>query len=485
MLAAMTASAGSGQGEHEGHEGSAQPAAVAHEGHGAGSVQGPSGERRILYYRHPMGLADTSPIPKKDSMGMDYIPVYAESPTPDGGRRGIPANGSHEGHGAGSVQRPSGERRILYYRHPMGLADTSPTPKKDSMGMDYLPVYADEAGASESNVVRISLDKVQKMGVKTEVAALRPMTRTIRAVGTVQVDERRLRVVSRKYEGWIEKLHADVTGQKVNQGQPLMEVYSPALVLAQQEFLAASRAEHALKEADPETRNTAGELAESALTRLRNWDIDEGQIRQLRLRGKAGKTMTILSPVSGVILEKAAVQGMRFMPGEMLYRIADLSTVWVLADVFEQDMGLVREGQGAEVTLNAMPGKIFRGKVAFVYPTLTAETRTVKVRIEMPNHHGELRPSLYATVQLAATVGGHATLTVSDASVLDSGSRQAVLVDRGGGLFEPRPVRIGGKGNGYVEILEGLKEGEEVVMRANFLIDSEANLKAALGHFSH
>lgn len=407
---------------------------------------------------------------------------------------------SHEGHGTpppppvpghkGYASAPppaakGGERKILYYRNPMGLPDTSPIPKKDGMGMDYVPVYADEIAPAGSNAVRIDLDKVQKLGVRTEAVALRSVTRAIRAVGTVQVDERKLYIVSQKYEGWIEKLHADATGKAVRQGEPLMEVYSPSLVLAQQEYLAASRATGRLQGADPETRGTAGDLAESALNRLRNWDIPEEQIKQLRTRGSASKTMNVVAPVSGVILEKTAIQGMRFMPGEMLYRIADLSTVWVVADIFEQDMGMVREGQSAEVTLSAMPGKVFSGKVSFIYPTLTAETRTVKVRIEMPNSEGTLRPALYATVQLAAPKDGGSVITVADSAVLDSGSRQVVLVERGEGLYEPRPVRIGGKGSGYVEILDGLKEGEKVVVRANFLIDAEANLKAALGHFSH
>ncbi|MBF0427747.1 MAG: efflux RND transporter periplasmic adaptor subunit [Magnetococcales bacterium] len=336
-----------------------------------------------------------------------------------------------------------------------------------------------------SNAVRISLDKVQKLGVKTEPVSLRPVMRSIRAVGTVQVDERKLYIVSQKYEGWIEKLHADVTGQWVQRGKPLMEVYAPALVLAQQEYLSAVRAEEALKNADPETRRTTSDLAEGALNRLRNWDISEGQIKRLHDKKTVSKTLTIPSPVSGVILEKTAIQGMRFMPGDMLYRIADLSTVWVVADVFEQDMGMVKEGQSAEVTLNAIPGKVFQGKVAFVYPTLNAETRTIKVRIEMANPNGALRPALYATVQLAAPTDGGTLLTIPDSALLDSGSRQVVLVERGEGLYEPRPVRIGSKGSGYVEILDGLKEREKVVVRANFLIDAEANLKAALGHFSH
>ncbi|MBF0190782.1 MAG: efflux RND transporter periplasmic adaptor subunit [Magnetococcales bacterium] len=454
---------------HDGHSGhEATPPPPAHPQQAGHAPPAAKAERKILYYRNPMGQPDTSPTPKKDSMGMDYIPVYADDAPPP------PA-----------VTPAKAERKILYYRNPMGQPDTSPTPKKDSMGMDYIPVYADDAPPPEAaNAVRINLDKVQKLGVRTETATRNPVTRSIRAVGTVTVDERRLHVVNLKYEGWIEKLHADVTGQNVRRGQPLMQVYAPALVQAQQEYLATMRAGEALREADPETRRTATDLAESALTRLRNWDLSDGQIQRLREQQTASRTLSIPSPVSGVILEKNAIQGMRFMPGEMLYRIADLSTVWVLADVFEQDMGLVQVGQSAEVTLTAMPGKRFHGKVAFMNPTLSAETRTIKVRIELANPDGALRPALFAAVQLQ-TPGHVSVLSVPDSALLDSGSRQVVLVERGEGLYEPRPVRIGAKGNGYVEILEGLTEGEKVVVRANFLIDAEANLRAALGHFSH
>ncbi|MBF0143619.1 MAG: efflux RND transporter periplasmic adaptor subunit [Magnetococcales bacterium] len=365
----------------------------------------------------------------------------------------------------------------------MGLPDTSPTPKKDAMGMDYVPVYEDEAG--DGTTVRLSLDKVQKLGVRSEAAALRSLARPIRAVGTVQVDERLLQVVSMKYKGWIERLHADTTGQKVRRGQPLMEVYSPGLVLAQQEYAAAASAIASLENADAESLGTARQLAEGALLRLRNWDISESQVAQLRNKGEIRRTLTVLSPVDGVVLEKNAIKGMRFMPGEVLYRLADLSTVWLMAEVFEQDVGMVREGQEAKVTLNAIPGKLFKGRVSFIYPTLAAETRTVKVRIELPNRSGELRPALYATVELTAPTGEEQILAVPDSAVLNSGTRQVVLVERGEGQYEPRPVQVGVQGGGYVQIREGLKEGEKVVVRANFLIDAEANLKGALGHFSH
>ncbi|CAK0761008.1 membrane fusion protein, copper/silver efflux system [uncultured Gammaproteobacteria bacterium] len=399
------------------------------------------------------------------------------------------AQGAHAGHGSTApaispspVADKTG-RKILYYRNPMGLPDTSPVPKKDGMGMDYVPVYEDETASD--GTVRISLDKVQKLGVRTEAVTVRSMIRAVRAVGTVQVDERRLQVIAPKFEGWIEVLHADTTGQAVKRGQPLMEVYAPGLVLAQQEYLVAARNVQALKDADPESRAAARQLADSTLTRLRNWDITEDQIRRLQSKGGASRTLALHSPVDGVVLEKAAVKGMRFMPGEMLYRIADLSTVWVIADVFEQDVGMIQQGQKAEVSLNALPGRVFSGTVSFIYPTLTAETRTVKVRIELPNPKGELRPALYATVELAAPVGGGQVLAVPDSALLDSGTRQMVLVERGEGLYEPREVKIGSRSDGYVEVRSGLKAGENVIVRANFLIDAEANLRSALGHFEH
>lgn len=397
----------------------------------------------------------------------------------------------HAGHGAAPPAQPSpatgtekAGRKILYYKNPMGLPDTSPTPKKDGMGMDYSPVYEDDLPKGDGTV-HVSLDKVQKIGVKTEAAAFRSLARSIRAVGTVQVDERKLQVITLKYEGWVEKLHANTTGQAVRKGQSLMEVYSPALVLAQQEYLAAAKAEQFLLQADTETRANANGLAEGALMRLRNWDVSEDQIKRLRSTGQVGRTLSVNSTVSGIILEKTVIQGMRVMPGEMLYRIADLTSVWVVADVFEQEAGSVHVGQSAEITLKALPGKTFPGKISFIYPTLSAETRTIQIRIELANPDGLLRPALYATVHIASSSSASMVLAIPDSALLDSGSRQVVLVERGEGQFEPRPVKAGGKGDGYVEILSGLKEGEKVVIRANFLIDAEANLRSALGHFSH
>jgi len=373
------------------------------------------------------------------------------------------------------------ERKVLYYRNPMGLPDTSPTPKQDSMGMDYTPVYADEA--APAGQLRISLDKVQKLGVMTEPVSSRDMARMVRATGQFQLDERRLSSVTTKFEGYIEKLYVNATGQPVKRGQPLMEVYSPELVSAQEEYLIAWNGRQALKQGTEESQAGVGQLAESALRRLRNWDISDAQLQRLQQEGKASRTVTLYAPTSGVVLEKAAVQGMRFLPGEPLFKIADLSAVWLMVDVFEQDLALVRIGQPVKISVDAYPGKDFGGRIAYVYPMLSPETRTAKVRVELSNPGGLLRPDMYASVQLAASGGKAPALTVPDSAVIDSGTRQVVLVQRGEGLFEPREVKLGMRSDGYVEVLQGLRAGENVVVRANFLIDAESNLKAALGGF--
>ena len=384
--------------------------------------------------------------------------------------------------GSARVAADAGKNRILYYRNPMGLPGTSPVPKKDSMGMDYIPVYEGEEPRGPE--FRIALDKLQKLGVRTEPAARRVLVRTLRALGTIQVDERSQRTVAPRFEGWIERLHVNATGQFVMRGQPLMEVYSPDLVAVQQEYLVAIKGVAALKDAGPEIQASMRTLVEGSIQRLRNWDIAEEELARLRDEAAPRNALTLRSPASGVVLEKSAVQGMRFMPGEMLYRIADLSSVWLLAEVFEQDLGGVRTGQVARVRVNAYPDKVFAGKVAFVYPTLSAETRTAKVRIELANRENLLKPDMYADVELG-TGERAARLAIPDSAVLDSGTRRIVLVRRGEGMFEPREVRLGTRGDGYVEVIEGVREGEQVVVSANFLIDAESNLKAAIDGFGH
>ncbi|HEU5293835.1 MAG TPA: efflux RND transporter periplasmic adaptor subunit [Burkholderiaceae bacterium] len=385
---------------------------------------------------------------------------------------------------SGTVASQPGARKILYYRNPMGLPDTSPTPKKDPMGMDYIAVYeGEDAAASEpgsANQIRISTEKVQKLGVRTEAAAMRTLGRTVRASGRVEPDERRIAMIAPKFEGYVERLHVNATGQFVAKGDPLFEVYSPELVSAQREYAIAAQGVHAMKDSGSDALVGMQQLADASLARLRNWDLSPDEIAALVKTGEARRTLTLRSPVSGVITEKKAFQGMRFMPGEALYQVTDLSSVWVVADVFERDLGLVKPGARASVQLAAYPTQTFEGRITYVYPTLKAETRTVPVRIELANPRGLLKPAMFAQVELQA--GGSArALTVPDSAVIDSGTRRIVLVRRGEGRFEPREVQLGARSDNYVEVLDGVRAGEEVVVAANFLIDAESNLKAVIG----
>jgi len=369
-------------------------------------------------------------------------------------------------------------RKLLYYRNPMGLPDTSPTPKKDPMGMDYIAVYEGEAESDSG--LKISAEKIQKLGVKSEPAKLQVLDKSVRASGRVEIDESRTYTVTAKFEGFIERLHVNTTGQPVGRGQALFEVYSPELVSAQREYAIAAQGVGKLSEAGGEAQSAMKQLAESSLQRLKNWDISEEQVKALAKSGDTKRTLTFRSPVAGIVTEKKAVQGMRFMPGEMLFQIADVSSVWVQADVFEQDIAAVGVGQTAKIRINAYPGEVFEGRISYVYPTLKAETRTVPVRIELANPKGRLKPAMFAEVDIPVA-GAASVVTVPNSAVIDTGKRQVVIVQLGEGRFEPRPVKLGARGGEFVQVLEGVKEGEMVVTSANFLIDAESNLKAALG----
>lgn len=369
-------------------------------------------------------------------------------------------------------------RRVLYYRNAMGLPDTSPVPKKDSMGMDYLPVYAGEETSGPN--VRIGIDKLQKLGVRTERAAPRILTQTLRIVGTLQPDERLQSTISPKFEGWITRLFVSTTGAPVRRGQPLLEVYSPDLVSAQQDYRVAAQAVQALGDGDANARTSMQGLVQSSLERLKNWDIAESDLAGLRAGNPPHRSLLMRAPRDGVVTEKTARVGMRFMPGDPLYQITDLSSIWLVGNVFEQDLALVRLGAPVTVSVVAYPARAFTGTVSFISPVLQPETRTVQVRVELRNPQGLLKPSMYGSVELAA---GSTTprLAVPDSAILDTGTRQLVLIDRGGGEFEPRTVRPGVHADGYTEILEGVADQEAVVVNGNFLIDSESNLRAAIG----
>jgi RND family efflux transporter MFP subunit len=374
-----------------------------------------------------------------------------------------------------------GGKKVLYYRNPMGLADTSPTPKKDSMGMDYVPVYEGD-GAPERGV-RIDGERMQKLGVRTALVGRSVVDSVLRASGRIEIDERRQFTVAPKFEGYIERLFVNATGQVIARGEPLFEAYSPELLAAQREYAIATQGLARLQGADAQTVAGMQRLAESALARLHNWGVNDEETAQLAAGGTPRRSLVFRAPAGGVVIEKKALPGMRFMPGETLFQVADLAKVWLIADVFEQDIGRVQIGQRARVMLDAYPGRSFDGRVAYVYPTLKADTRSAQVRIELANADGRLKPAMYAQVELQSGTqrGAVAGLSVPNDAVIDSGSRRIVLVALGDGRFEPRDVKLGARGDAFTTVLDGVREGESVVVAANFLIDAESNLKAALG----
>ena len=367
------------------------------------------------------------------------------------------------------------ERKPLYYRNPMGLPDSSPVPKKDPMGMDYIPVYEDEQG--DAGTVKVSPDKIQRIGVRTEKVKTRSIVQKVRAVGRVEHDETLLTIVALRMDGFIEELFVNQTGQHVDKGEPLFRLYSSQIQLAQSDLIVAMRAQGRMVGPD------ADKNLEGAMQRLRNLDVPQSRIDEVRKTNTNPRTIDWPSPATGDVIEKKVINGQRVMAGDELYRIADHSRVWIIADVAESDIGSIKVGMGATVTLRSDPTQPFTGQVTFIYPELKAETRTVPVRIEVANPEGRLKTSMYADVVFQAGSEGGAVTAVPDDAVIDSGTKQVVLVAKGDGRFEPRAVKLGRRGDGYVEITDGLNPDEEVVTSANFLIDAESNLKAALQTF--
>lgn len=359
----------------------------------------------------------------------------------------------------------AGERRIAYYRHPMGLPDTSPVPKKDEMGMDYIPVYEDEISGPAGSV-RISPEKIQRSGIRTALVTRQAMARTLHGTGVVTADERRMTMASVKFEGFIEELFVNATGASVKKGQPLARIWiaSPGILQKQADFLTALK---------------RGE-AERAADNLRLFGVSDDAIAQLRRSGAPVRSIVLTAASSGTVLEKQALPGMRFEAGEMLFMLADLSTVWLVTQIAERDLPFLAEGQTAAIRLNADERRSITGRVAFIYPTLNMATRSATVRIEVPNTDGALKTGQYADVAIDARTGNAPVIAIPDSAVMDSGTRRVVFIAKEGGLFEPRAVSLGTRGNGAVEIREGLAEGERIVVAGNFLIDSESNLRAAL-----
>ncbi|WP_291853730.1 efflux RND transporter periplasmic adaptor subunit [Bradyrhizobium sp.] len=412
-----------------------------------------------IYYQDPDGKPFYSLTPRKTPEGRDYraVPIGAD------------VSFDSEAPEAPSPTAAASERKVKYYRNPMGLPDTSPTPKKDSMGMDYIPVF--EGEDTDDGSVKLSPGRVQRTGAKSEPVMRQPIKSLIRAPGTVREDERRISVVTLRFEGFVESVANVTTGQHVHKGQPLMNVFSPALSSAAAEYLSALNA------------GATGQALKGARRRLENLSAPESAIKELERTREISLSIPWLAPQDGEILERNAVNGMRAGPGDVLFRIADHQLVWVLVDIAERDLAQVTLGTKVTVRPRALPGRTFAGSVSLIYPHLNAQTRTARVRIELPNPDSVLRPEMYVDAEIETGTPGP-VLAVPESAVLDSGSRQAVLIDKGEGRFEPRDVKLGRRGGGFAEVTDGVAEGEAVVTSANFLIDAESNLKAALKGFS-
>ena len=423
-----------------------------------GHVMEPAGA--AIYYQDPDGKPSYSLTPKKTPDGRDY--------------RAVPAGADvsfDESPPANTAAAPA-DRKIKYYRNPMGLPDVSPAPKKDSMGMDYIPVY--EGDDTDEGSVRLSPGRIQRSGVKSEPATMRVIRTMIRAPGTIQLDERRVSVIATRSESYVQKVADVTTGTHVVKGQPLMEIYSPAISSAAAEYISTIN-----------SKTTGGDATygKGSRQRLMNLDVPDAAIVAMEKSRNVPIGIEWTSPRDGIVLERNAIEGMRAQPGDVLFRIADHSVVWAIVDVAERDLGSVAVGQRAVVRARSFPGREFAGKINVVYPQINKETRTARVRIELPNPELHLIHDMYVDAEID-TGSPASVLAVPESAVMDSGSRQAVLVDKGEGRFEPREVKLGHRGEGYVEIREGLAEDDPVVVSANFLIDAESNLKAALKGFA-
>jgi len=372
-----------------------------------------------------------------------------------------------------------GERKILYWQAPMNPEEIYDTPGKSNMGMDLVPVYADQV--SSGSQVSIDPVTVQNMGVRTATVTKQNFSRDIRTVGKIDYNEENIYEVSSKISGWIEKLNVDYTGKPVRKGQALLELYSPDLVTTQQEYLLALKNKELISNSSfASIREGAESLLASTRQRLAYWDIPESEIRRLETEGKVSKTITFESPADGVVIHKNAVEGKFIKAGMSLYRIADLSTVWVFASLYDNEVPWVRVGQTAEMELSYAPGKVLKGRVAYIYPYLNEKARDVKVRLEFPNPNLMLKPGMYANVRIKTRSIRDAIVIPSEA-VIRSGERNLAFVALGDGRFDPRPIRIGEEGDqGEVLILAGLQEGEEIVISAQFLLDSESRLQEAI-----
>jgi Cu(I)/Ag(I) efflux system membrane fusion protein len=414
-----------------------------------------------IYFQDPDGKPSYSLNPRKTPDGRDY--------------RAVPAGADvsfDEAAMPSTATAGASERKIKYYRNPMGLPDRSPVPKKDSMGMDFIPVYEDED--TDDGSVKLSPGKIQRTGAKSEPTAKRVISTIVRAPGTIALDERRVSVISMRSESFILKVADVTTGSHVVKGQPLMEVYIPAVVSAAAEYIATINSKVTASD---------GSFGRGSRQRLLNLDVQEAAIAAIEKSRDVLTSIEWTAPRDGIVLERNAIEGMRVQPGGVMFRIADHSVVWALIDVAERDLGAIEVGQTATVKARSFPGREFSGKIEAIYPEINKETRTARIRVDLLNPDLLLLHGMYVDAEID-TGSGELVLSVPESAVMDTGSKQAIFVEKGQGRFEPREVKLGRRGGGYVEIRRGVADGEPVVVSANFLIDAESNLKAALKSFS-
>jgi multidrug efflux pump subunit AcrA (membrane-fusion protein) len=446
-------------------------------------------ERKVLYYYDAMNPKNHYDKPGKALDGMDLVPKYADeskASASGGDKAAMPGMDMSQNQGT-AKSTPPGERKVLYYYDAMNPTFQSPKPGTATDGMPLVPRYADEEEATANmpvGTVKLSQGKQQLIGVQTATVQRESLFRTVRAVAQLTADETKLAHVHVKVNGWIEQVYVDYVGKLVKKGDPLFTVYSPDLVATEQEYLIARRGKQYLGDSSfPEASRGADSLLSSARERLRLWDISDQQIKELDETGKITRTLTFYSPVTGFVMDRKAFPQTAITPDMDLYVIADLSTIWANAQIYEYEVPYVHVGQMTQMELSYYPGKKYNGRVTYILPTLDPQTRTVKVRLEFANPNFDLKPDMYSEVNLKIDYGTQ--VVVPQSAVLDSGERQTVFVALPDGYFEPREIKIGVKLDDKIAVLSGLRPGETIVTSGNFLIDSESRLKSAMGGMKH
>jgi RND family efflux transporter MFP subunit len=426
----------------------------------------PAGSRTVRLWMSPTDPAYVKDQPGKDPQGRDLVPFTGE--------KGAPA-------GAPGATAAPKERQIKYWISPMDPGYVRDQPGKAPCGMDLVPVYEDEPGAAQEGAIAVDPRLLQSMGVRTAKAEVKEISRTIRAVGQVAYNERRLTVVTTKLPGWVERLFVKAAGDPIRRGQALLSLYSPELVATQEEYLLALKNQKAMQKSGvPEFQTGARRLAAAARQRLKYWDIPDSQIAELERTGEAKRTLTLVSPAGGIVIKRQVTEGQMVQAGMPLMEVADLSSVWVEADIYEYELPWVKVGQHAHMTLTYLPEETFHGRVEYIYPFLKEATRTARVRLVFPNPGLKLKPDMFAQVDIVSPAKEPGVVIPGEA-VLDTGEKQHVFLALGQGRFEPRQVKVGVRGNdGQVQVISGLKGGEEVVTSAQFLLDSESRFREAI-----